>query len=82
MMHAFQQRAARIASIAKQKKDAERQQQGNARQKEEEAKKAARREKLLRADAHAYETMLPKVREWAASGDKRYGRRQELQLLL
>ena len=59
----------------------------DARKKEMQALEAARRERVLRANAIAFERLLPQVTrlhqgEGAASDVKRFGRRQELQLLV
>ena len=77
-----QPRHVRIQKLQQQTAKQEQQKKGDTRKNEAEAAKAARRERMMRADAHAYATLLPVVRQWASSGDKRYGRRQELQTLL
>ena len=61
-------------------------QEADGRRKEEEVKNAAARARVERANRLAYERLMPRVRGWA-SGEgppaevKRFGRRQELQLL-
>ena len=80
-------RNVRIQQLMAKNQRAKEREVGDARKKEVEAKQQERRERVDRANRLAFDAVLPVVSSWAAgegspSDLKRFGRKQELQLLV